>query len=320
MPPTPPSPRVKPPALQPGDTVGIVAPASNIKREPLDAGCEALRALGYVPFYFDSILDQDWYFAGSVKRRAQELEDMFLRPQVRAIVCARGGYGANYLLNAIDLQKVRSHRKIFVGYSDITTLLTYFADAAGLVTFHGPMVAKDFAHADGVDLASWKAALGGDEEWAIDLTDVKTLVEGSAEGILYGGCLSMLVASLGTPYEIQTAGTILFIEDVATRPYQIDRMLMQLKLAGKLKGVRGIVFGEMLDCVQNPKQGYTLEEVVLRVVGDLKVPVTYGLRSGHVSHGNVTLPVGVRATLTVSSGEASLRILEPATSVKKEPR
>jgi muramoyltetrapeptide carboxypeptidase len=316
MPPTPPSPRVKPPALQPGDTVGIVAPASNIKREFLDAGCEALRALGYKPFYFDSILDQDLYFAGSVKRRAQELEDMFERPEVRAIVCARGGYGANYLLEAIDLQKIKSNPKIFVGYSDITTLLTYFADAAGLVTFHGPMVAKDFAHANGVDLPSWRAALGGSGGWAVGVEDVKVLVEGSAEGILYGGCLSMLVASLGTPYEIQTAGTILFVEDVATRPYQIDRMLMQLKLAGKLKGVRGMVFGEMLDCVQHQNQRYTLEEVVLRVVGDLRVPIAYGLRSGHVSRGNVTLPMGVRVALRVNGGDVSLRVLEPATTAR----
>jgi muramoyltetrapeptide carboxypeptidase len=124
----------------------------------------------------------------------------------------------------------------------------------------------------------------------------------------------MLVASLGTPYEIHTAGTILFIEDVATRPYQIDRMLMQLKLAGKLNGVRGLVFGEMLDCVQNQNQSYTLEEVVLRVVGDLRVPIAYGLRSGHVSRGNITLPIGVHAALNVTSGEASLRILELATT------
>jgi len=318
MPPTPPNSRVKPPALQSGDTVGIIAPASNIKPELLDAGCKALRALGYKPFYFDSILDQDLYFAGSLKRRTQELEDMFLRPEVRAIICARGGYGANYLLNAIDLQKIKSHAKIFVGYSDITTLLTYFADAAGLVTFHGPMVAKDFAHVDGVESASWNAALGGNSNWAIDLTGVKPLAVGTAEGILYGGCLSMLVASLGTPYEIQTAGTVLFIEDVATRPYQIDRMLMQLKLAGKLEGVRGIVFGEMLDCVQNKNQSYTLEEVVLRVVGDLRVPIAYGLRSGHVSRGNITLPIGVRAALDVTSGEVSLRILEPATSATNQ--
>jgi muramoyltetrapeptide carboxypeptidase len=313
MPPTPPNSRLKAPALHPGDTVGIIAPASNLKRELLDAGCQALRALGYKPFYFDSILDQDLYFAGSVKRRAQELEDMFVRPEVRAIICARGGYGANYLLQAIDLQKIKSNPKIFVGYSDITTLLTYFADAAGLVTFHGPMVAKDFAHADGVDPASWKAALGASSEWAIDLDGVTALAEGSAEGVLYGGCLSLLVASLGTPYEIQTAGTLLFIEDVAARPFQIDRMLMQLKLAGKLTQVRGIIFGEMLDCSQHKNQRYTLEEVVARLVGDLKVPVAYGLRSGHVSRRNLTLPIGVRALLHVKGGSVSLKILEPAT-------
>ena len=125
----------------------------------------------------------------------------------------------------------------------------------------------------------------------------------------------MLAASLGTPYEIRTAGTILFLEDVATKPFQIDRMLMQLKLAGKFENVRGIIFGEMTDCVQQKKdQGYTLEEVVLRVVGSLGIPVAFGLRSGHVSRRNVTLPIGVRAALSVSSGEATLKILEAATA------
>lgn len=316
MPSTPPAPRVKPSALQSGDTVGIIAPASNIKRELLESGCDALRKLGYKPFYLDSICDQDLYFAGSVERRARELEEMFQRDEVRAIVCARGGYGSNYLLEAVDLQKIKSHPKILVGYSDITTLLTYFADSAGFVTFHGPMVTKDFTHPDGVDLASWQCALGGASEWTMSLgvgSEVKPLLEGNARGILYGGCLSMLVASLGTPYEIRTADTILFIEDLATRPYQIDRMLMHLKLAGKLDEVRGIIFGEMLDCIQNQEQGYTLEEVVLRVVGDLSIPVAYGLRSGHVSRENITLPIGVRAVLSVSSEEVSLRILEPST-------
>jgi muramoyltetrapeptide carboxypeptidase len=182
------------------------------------------------------------------------------------------------------------------------------------------MVAKDFARSDGVDLGSWEAALSGASEWALKIgpeSGAKPVVAGSAEGVLYGGCLSMLVASLGTPYEIHTAGTILFIEDVAAKPYQIDRMLMQLKLAGKFAGVHGIVFGEMLDCSQNNnknEQDYTLEEVVLRVIRDLGVPVAYGLRSGHVSRRNVTLPFGVRAALTVSRTEGSLRILESATT------
>ena len=304
---------VKPPALRPGDTVGIVAPASNIKQAELQAGCNALRRAGYVPFYFESILEKDLYFAGSVARRARELEEMFVRDEVRAIVSARGGYGTNYLLHDLDLDKIKAHPKIFVGYSDITTLLTYFHDAAGLVTFHGPMAAKDWAHENGVDVPSWQAALSGTAPWDVPMgEEVSGLADGDAEGVLYGGCLSILVASLGTPYEIKTAGTILFLEDLAAKPYQIDRMLMQLKLGGHLDAVRGIVFGEMLDCIQTSNQGYTLQEVVTRIVDDLGVPAAFGLKSGHVSSGNITLPFGVRAKLTVRGSQAALKILESA--------
>jgi muramoyltetrapeptide carboxypeptidase len=309
------TPRIKPPALRGGNTVGIVAPASNVKRGDLEAGCEGLRRAGYRPIYSDSILDQDLYFAGSVGRRARELEEMFVRDDVRAIICARGGYGSNYLLEELDLDKIKAHPKIFVGYSDVTTLLTYLSDAAGLVSFHGPMVAKDWLHQDGVDMTSWQAALAGTTAWQPALgtgSGVSGLVEGAAEGILYGGCLSILVASIGTPYEIKTAGTILFLEDLAAKPFQIDRMLMQLKLAGKLDEVRGVVFGQMRDCIQTANQAYTLEEVVLRVVGGLGVPVAYGVRSGHVTAGNITLPIGVRAGLTVRDGQVSLKILETA--------
>ena len=308
--------RVKPPALRSGDTVGIVAPASNLKRSELEAGCDALRRSGYNPFYFDSIFEQDLYFAGSVERRTRELQEMFAREDVRAILCARGGYGANYLLRTLDVNAIRNTPKIFVGYSDATTLLTYFADAAGLVTFHGPMAAKDWARADGVDVDSWQAALGGLATWELKRnadSGVNGLVAGEAEGILYGGCLSILVASLGTPYEIETDGTIVFLEDIAAKPYQIDRMLMQLKLAGKFDRVRGIIFGEMVDCVQTANQGYTLQEVVMRIVGELGVPVAYGLRSGHVTGRNITLPLGVRAGLAVRGGQVGLQILEAAT-------
>jgi len=308
-----PNSRIKPRALRPGDKVGIVAPASNVKRELLEAGCDGLRCAGYEPFYFESILERDLYFAGSAERRARELEDMFMRDDIRAIVCARGGYGSNYLPLALDPTKIVSHPKILVGYSDITTLVCCMADSANFVTFHGPMVAKDFAVADGLDLESWQNAVGGAADWRIaEGSGARPLAPGQAEGILYGGCLSMLVASLGTQHEIRTAGTILFIEDVATKPYQIDRMLMQLKLAGKLKDVRGMIFGEMLDCRQGPDQDYTLEDVILRIVEDLRIPVAFGLRSGHVSRANITLPIGVRARLTVDDA-VELRILEAAT-------
>jgi muramoyltetrapeptide carboxypeptidase len=305
--------RIKPPALRSGDKVGIAAPASNIKRELLEQGCAGLRRLGYEPFYFDSILDRDLYFAGTVERRAHELEEMFGRDDIRAIVCARGGYGSNYLPLTLDPKKIVPHPKILVGYSDITTLVCCMADSANFVTFHGPMVTKDFAMADGLDLDSWQNAVGGAPEWVIGQdSGARPLAKGEAEGILYGGCLSMLVASLRTKHEIRTEGTILFMEDIAAKPFQIDRMLMQLKLAEKLNGVQGIVFGEMIDCRQSPDQDYTLEEVVMRVVGDLKIPVAFGLRSGHVSRANITLPIGVRARLTVGDS-VELRILEAAT-------
>jgi muramoyltetrapeptide carboxypeptidase len=254
------------------------------------------------------------YFAGSTERRVRELEQAFEADAVKAILCARGGYGSNYLLDKLDVKKIAAHPKIFVGYSDLTSLMTYFYDRTGLVTFHGPMVAKDFAKADGVDLPSWRLALEPQSTFPAEANaTLKPLASGKAEGILYGGCLSLLAESLGTPYEIHTSGTILFIEDVGAKPYQIDRMLMHLKLAGKLNQVRGLVFGEMLDSIPSPAQGDSLEEVILRVVADLNVPVAYGLRSGHVSRQNITLPMGVNASLSVDTSSAKLEILEPAT-------
>ena len=309
--------RIIPPALQPGDVVGIVAPASGFNRERFMAGCERLSQMGYRPFYLDSIFDRDLYFAGSARRRARELEEMFEREEVKAILCARGGYGCNYLLEEVDVDKIAGCPKIFVGASDVTTLLTWFLDAAGLITFHGPMVEKSFVSPDGVDLASWSAATASEGPWHVT-SDMEPLVRGAAEGILYGGCLSLLVESLGTPYEIRTDGTILFIEDVNAKPYQVDRMLMHLKLARKLEKVRGLVFGEMLDCRQSPDQPYTLQEVIRRVVEDLGVPVAFGLRSGHVTRANITLPLGVRAKLTVTE-TVRLNILEPAVTVGSLP-
>jgi muramoyltetrapeptide carboxypeptidase len=300
---------VKPAALRPGDKVGIIAPAGAIERELLERGCNALRGMGYQPVYDDSVLESELYFAGPVERRVHELQDMFVRDDVRAIVCARGGYGCNYLLPLLDLELIRRRPKIFVGYSDVTALLTCLHDAAGLVTFHGPMLTKDFARAQGVDTASWQAAVGGETWTSPSLVPVVT---GEARGRLYGGCLSMLTASLGTPYEIRTEDTILFIEDVAESPYRVDRMLRQIMLAGKLSKVRGIVFGVMQGCLPMPEAGYSLIDVIRRVIGDLGVPVAFGLNSGHVDCGNMTLPIGVQASLRVGTDAAQLSVLESA--------
>jgi|SRR5208283_1512683 len=294
--------RLRPPALQPGDTVGIIAPAGPIEPDALEAGCATLLRMGYQPFYLPSILDRELYFAGSVKRRLDELHEMFRRQDVRGIICARGGYGCNYLLPHLDLNLIRENPKIFVGCSDVTTLLAYLCDAAGLVTFHGPMAAGDFGRPDGVDEDAWFAAVSSGKKYerAFAADEVQPLAQGTAEGILYGGCLSLLCASLGTPFEARTEGTVLFLEDLNEPPFRIDRMLMHLKLAGKLEGVQGIIFGEMRKCDQRGAEDYTLQQVVMRVLGDLRVPIAFGLKSGHVSSRNFMLPFGVHAKLHVA--------------------
>jgi len=311
---------LRPPVLQKGDTVGIVAPAGPVNRQEFEAGVLALEQLGVVPAFSESILQRELYFAGGVRRRLDELHEMFRLPEVKAIICARGGYGANYLLPHLDLELIANNPKIFCGYSDLTTLLTYFHDKLGLIGFHGPMVAKDFARPEGVHMKSFSFASSGQPQWTIsngDSPSMEAIREGEAEGKLYGGCLSLLVASLGTPYEIQTDDTVLFLEDLGEWPYRIDRMLIHLKYSGKLERVRGIVFGEMLECSPSAESGYTLQQAIKRMLGDLKIPIAFGLRSGHVSAGNITLPIGVRARLSVGES-VTLEILEAATSQRSE--
>ena len=300
----------RPLVLQRGDTVGIVAPAGPVNRKEFEAGVLALQQIGLVPVFSESIFERERYFAGGIRRRVDELHEMFRLPEVKAIICTRGGYGSNYLLPHLDLSLIAKNPKIFCGYSDLTTLLTYFHDELSLIGFHGPMLAKDFARPEGVHLKSFSFA-------SSDSPAMEAICPGEAEGKLYGGCLSLLVASLGTPYEIRTEETILFLEDLGEWPYRIDRMLMQLRYAGKLEKVRGIVFGEMLECSPPASAGYTLQEAIAHILGDLNVPVAFGLRSGHVSAENITLPIGVRARLIVAES-ATLEILEAATTPRSE--
>lgn len=306
---------IRPPALRKGDKVALIAPASSFNREGFLAGCERLRQMGYEPVYSQDIFDRDIYFAGSAERRTRELNEFWQREDIRALVCIRGGYGSNYLLEQLDFDLISRQPKILVGCSDITTLVTAIHDRTGLVTFHGPMVAKDLAGGR-FDLSSWNNCLSGVTAWELPTRGIEVLRPGRARAKLYGGCLSMLVASLGTPFEIETEDTILFIEDVAEKPYRIDRMLMQLRLAGKLEGVRGFVFGEMLDCLPPKGESYTLQQVIMRVLEPYKVPVVFGLRSGHVSGGNVTLPIGVQVEVRAGGEGVEFRVLTPATNLK----
>jgi muramoyltetrapeptide carboxypeptidase len=306
---------LKPLPLQSGDKIGLIAPASSFNRQAFETGCNRLRQMGYEPVFSPGIFERDLYFAGSEDRRLRELEDMLRRDDIAAVIGLRGGYGSNYLLENLKVDLFADHPKIFLGCSDLTSLLTFVSDRTGLVTFHGPMVAKDIAGGT-VEASSWNHAFRGSPSWSIPTEGVEVLRPGRARGRLYGGCLSLLAASLGTPFEIETEETILFLEDVGEKPYQIDRMLMQLLLAGKLEGVRGMIFGEMLDCVQPGGQNYTLQQVIQRVLADYQVPMVYGLKSGHVSGGNITLPLGVQAELTADDSGAQLKILEAATIIR----
>lgn len=295
--------QIVPEAPRPGDTLGIVAPASAVQKDRLEAGCAALRERGYKVFFFESILDRELYFAGDHARRAWELEQMFLKPFVRGVLCARGGYGSNYLIEKLRPEVFRDNPKMFMGYSDVTTLLTWITDRSDMVTYHGPMVAKDWAEA-GTSVEELRTS-----DFTLEVSGESVQPRaGQAEGVLYGGCLSLLAATLGTPYEIQTEGTILFLEDVNAKPYQIDRMLMQLRHAGKLERVKGILFGEMADCVQPGGQDYSLQQVVLRALEGIDVPIGWGVPSGHLATPpSRILPIGAPAGLVVEEKKVTLR-------------
>lgn len=304
---------LKPPAILPGSRIAVVSPASSAQADRITRGLAALHTLGYNAIPSKHAYGKHPpYIAATSEERLADLHCAFADPAVAAIICTRGGYGSNYLLEALDLDLIRANPKPFFAYSDMTTLQSWLLDQLGLVAFHGPMAAADFYLDDGVDLASFHAAISGGLVEAGSAQGLRTLHPGSARGILYGGCLSLLTAALGTPYAPASEGKLLFLEDVGVKPYQLDRMLRQMILAGKFEGVHGFLFGEMLNCVSPGADPNLIEEVILRILGPFDVPIAIGLRSGHVSRGCVTLPLGLEAELLLDSEEPQLRYLEPA--------
>jgi len=303
---------VKPAAVSKGARVAVIAPASNAKPERIEQGLAALRARGFDAVAGEHAMGKEApYFSGTAAERLADLLDAFADPEIEAIFATRGGYGSNYLMEDIDLDLIRENPKPFFGYSDLTAMQTWLFDQAGLPAFHGPMVAADFYREGGVHEPSFEAALNGGLVEADASEGLRILKPGRAQGAIYGGCLSILTASLGTRFAPQTEGKLLFLEDVGTKPYQIDRMLRQMVLAGKFDGVTGFIFGEMLECVSAGADPDLLEQVILRVLDWFDGPIAIGLRSGHVSHGNVTLPMGIRAELVLES-EPMLQYLEAA--------
>ena len=295
-----------------GSGISIVSPASFAKHERMDLGMQALRELGYAPQFRENAQARGpLYFAGTAEQRLADLHAAFADSQSQVVMSLRGGYGSNYILPGIDLDLIRSNPKPFFAYSDLTGVQLRLLDELGLPVFHGPMAAADFYLQDGVHLPSFRAALSGEAYTVGPGAGLRPLKMGTARGTLYGGCLSILVSLLGTPWEPHTEGKLLFLEDTGAKPYQIDRMLWQLRHAGKFDGATGIVFGEMLDCASPGMPPEFLDQVIATVFDDFTVPIAIGLRSGHVSRQNVTLTFGVEAQLDVNE-EAELRLIEPA--------
>jgi len=307
---------LKPRAAAVGVKAAIVSPASTPDAAKVDRGMEALRNLGFLPVEAPHMLTRGpLYFAGTIEQRLLDLHAAFADETIRAVFCTRGGYGSNYLLEGLDMDVLGDHPKPLFGYSDLTAVQIMLLDTLNLPSFHGPMVSPDFGREDGVHLPSLLAALAGEPYKVGKAEGLRLLRAGNdvqpVRGTLYGGCLSILVAMLGTAYEPQTEGKLLFLEDVSAKPFQIDRMLWQLKQSEKLDGVKGIVFGEMLDCTSPGARPDLLDEVILSALEDFEGPIVIGLRSGHVSRANVTLTLGVEAELSATL-EPELRLLEPA--------
>ena len=299
---------IKLPAIEPGTGISVVAPASFARQERIDKGAARLQSLGFAPrFMPNATVRGPLFFAGTAEQRSADLHAAFADPASQIVMSLRGGYGSNHILRSVDLDLMRAHPKPFFAYSDLTGLQLHLLDQLGLPAFHGPMLAADFFLEDGVHLNSFYAALAGAAYELGAGQGLRAINPGVAAGTLYGGCLSILVSLLGTPWEPDTADQLLFLEDVGAKPYQIDRMLWQLRAAGKLEGVTGIIFGEMLDCTSPGAEPDLLDKVIRSALTDFDGPVAFGLRSGHVSRDNVTLTFGVEAELRVSEG-ASLRI------------
>jgi muramoyltetrapeptide carboxypeptidase len=305
---------MKPRRLRPGDVVGIAAPAGPVSEDRLARGIAEVEALGFGVKVGEGVLARRGFTAGSAQARLAQLHALFADPVVRAIVCARGGAGTAHLLPGLDRGLVSADPKLVLGYSDVTALHLVLGQL-GITSLHGPMVAWELA--DGLpayDTASlWHGLTGEGSPWTSGAGQIVPLRPGSAQGVVRGGCLSLLAALVGTPWALETPEpTILFIEDVDERPYRVDRMLRQLRLSGALAGVRGIVLGEMKGCQAGADEDYSLDEIVLEALAGLDVPVAFGLASGHATRPNITLPLGVRARLECDEAEAWFVVEEAA--------
>src|ERR1700674_953233 len=311
--PSMPKPR-KPLALVPGSTIAVVAPASSAQEERIQRGCETLERLDYRVERYASKSKPEGYFSAPLTERRKHLQEALTRPEIRAVLCSRGGYGSAEILDGLATARLKRAR-IFCAFSDLTSVHIFLWQKLRWVTFYGPLVAGGFdagPNATGgfdPDTFMW-AMTATNSGWTAPL-EGETFRRGRAEGTLLGGCITLIETSLGTPWELDTRGSILMLEDRGMKPYQLDRMLLHLKQAGKFQGVRGIVLGEFPESEPPEGSSVTVADVCHRILGPLRIPMVYGAPIGHTTRPMLTMPLGVRAKLH-ATGEGRIEILEPA--------
>ena len=301
----------KPRALRTGDRIAIIAPASPFAREEFDAGVSELRTLGFEPVYDEDVFARDGYLAGSAELRARAWHRAWNDPDVAGIIAVRGGYGSVQMLPLLDAREMRQ-AKAFVGYSDNTSLLMWLTQDCGMVAFHGPMIAGRLAKGpDGYDRDTFERCLcRAEPAGEIVHPQLETIVSGEAAGLLVGGTLTQLTASLGTPFAFcPPPGSILFVDEIAERPYRLDRMFTQLRLAGILSRISAVIFGELPGC-DEPGGSPEAKSTIRSLFEGFPGPVLFGLPSGHTDGACLTLPFGVRAR--VIGGAIPALVIEEA--------
>lgn len=308
---------IQPKKLQFGDTLGIIGPSGAVRTAgAVERAAQYAQSLGFKVKIGESANAKYGYLSGTDALRVQDVNAMFADPQVDAIICTRGGYGTMRMLDLLDYDLIRRNPKIFVGFSDITAMHIAFQKHCNLITFHGPMatmwneeLTQDFMR-DSLFSAIMNPAPMGELRNAPGYAPRQCVNPGIAEGELVGGNLSLIAGTIGTPYEIDTKDRILFIEEVGERTYCVDRMLTQLRLAGKFRDCAGIVFGDFNNCpVEYPDFGLTLEEVIRDCAASCGKPIFTGLQAGHVTP-KITLPLGARVRM--NADRCTLTVLEGA--------
>ena len=303
----------KPRALKPGDTLGLLAPASMTDHQNVDKAIEKLKKMGFNVKVGKSPYKRYGYLSGEDKVRADDINSMFKDKEIDGIICTRGGYGTPRILPLLDYDAIRDNPKVFIGFSDITALHIAFNQKSELVTYHGPMAVSNLIK--GVSEFTMESLLDSVSRTASERvinnpegTKVETVCQGTSEGIITGGNLSLLTNSIGTPYEIDTKGKILFIEEISEDVYKIDRALNQLKLAGKFEDAIGIILGDFNDCDKSKHdESLSLMEVINHHIKNANKPTIFNLKSGHCEP-MITLPLGIKVRLDAT--ERALTILE----------